>query len=150
MTEKQFEDFLQVCHKEINEKQKVLNDRYYLKAYTRYNFNQKEEMIQFTNQLEDRLVFEITCIGSWAPKDKNWIWAWANDSFSESIRAKANELKELERLTGHEVFTREGFECEGEVARDLAYMGVHQLDAIGIYRIEAEDSYVFLALNKIK
>lgn len=150
MTQKQFEDFLEECYREINEKQKLLNKEYHLNTYTKYLFNHKAQTIQFENDENQVLKFEIACIGSWAPKDKVWIWAWANDDFTQAIRDEGSKLKDLGKLTGHQVFTREGFECEEIVARDLAYMSIHQLEAIGIYRIEAEDSYVFLAIKKVK
>lgn len=150
MTEKQFEDFLQKCYSYTTEQQKALNEQYHLNTYTKYIFDQKTKTIQLKKDGNEVLEFEVACIGSWAPKDNVWIWAWANENFSQAIREEGAKLKELSDLTGHEVFAREGFECEEVVARDLAYMGVYQLGAIGIYRIEAEDSYVFLALNKVR
>lgn len=147
MTQKQFEDFLQQCTLEMREKQKGLEKEYGLKAYTKYLFDQKTKTLQLRNDADKVLVFDVSCIGSWAPKDQIWIWAWANDNFLQAIREEAEQLKALSAVTGHEVFSREGFDCEEAVARDLAYMGIHQLEACGIYRIQAEDSYVFLALK---
>lgn len=150
MTEKEFEGFLTQCHKEVNDKQKQLIAECALNQYTSYTFDQKSKSITFKKEDGQTLTFDITCIGSWHQKEEGFVWAWANDSFSEEIRKESEVLKELAQVTGYDIFEKEGFKCEEIVARDLAYMSIHQLKALGIYRIVVGESYVFLALKNIK
>lgn len=150
MTEKEFEGFLNECCNEVQAKQKELVAKYNLKAYTKYVFHQKEKSLEFKNEAGETLAFDIACIGSWDYTEKVWIWAWANENLSKEIRDEAKVLKSLADTTGYEIFEKEGFDCEEIVARDLAYIGVHQLNGIGVYRINAEESYVFVALKEVK
>lgn len=150
MTDKELDVFLQNCHTEIREKQNYLTRTYHINEYTTYSFSQVENSLTLKNVGKKDLTFNIICIGSWHKEDSSWVWAWANENLSEGIREVAKPLKELEKVTGFNIFAQGGFECEMAVARDLAFAGVHQLQAQGIYRIEVEESYLFLALMEVK
>lgn len=150
MTGEQFQVYLETCHKDVMEKQKKLIEDYKLNKYTNYKFNQAEEMLEFTGLGLETLKFNVLCIGSWHIKDEAWLWAWANKGFNEEIRKKAEVLKGLEQETGFEVFGKEGCKCEQVISNDLAYVSVHYVKGIGIYRIDIEEGYAFMSLQSIK
>lgn len=150
MTDKELDVFLQQCHKEVLEKQKYLTTNYQLNEYTTYKFSQAKKSITLKKSGGENLTFKVKCIGSWRKEDSSWTWGWANENLSEIIREEAKPLKELEKVTGFNIFAQGGFECEEAVARDLAFAGVHQLEAMGVYRIEIEGNYLFLALIDIE
>ncbi len=149
MTDKAFEEFLIQCNKESHTKQKLLIEKYHINAYTRYYFSQKERCLELKKDNGESLKLDIVCIGTWGYEDKTWVWAWSNVNLNEELRKQSTKLKELAKETGFELFTKEGFECEEAVARDLAFIGVHQLKAQGIYRIEVDKSYLFLGIMKV-
>ena len=150
MTQEQFQNYLETCHRDVIEKQRQLIETYQLNKYTNYKFSQAQETIIFTGSGLHTRTFNVLCIGSWKIKDEAWLWAWANKSFNERIQKKAEVLKELEKKTGFEVFVKEGCRCEQTVANDLAYISTHYIKAMGIYRIDIEDGYAFMALQSIK
>lgn len=150
MTDKELDVFLKNCHKEIKEKQQYLSDTYHIKEYTTYSFSQPDSSLTLKKKDGKSITFDVKSIGSWNKEDSSWVWAWANENLSESIREEAKPLKELEKVTGFNIFSQGGFECEMAVARDLAFVGVHQLQAQGIYRIEVGESYLFLALMNVR
>ncbi len=150
MTNKEFEGFLNECCKEVQSKQKELVEKYNLNTYTKYVFHQQDKSLEFKNDAGEVLTFNIACVGSWDYTEKVWVWAWANENLSKEIRDEAKELKKLADTTGHQIFEKEGFDCEEIIARDLAYIGVHVLKGIGVYRINAEDNYVFVVLKSVK
>jgi len=148
MDNQAFEKFLQVCHQDVFEKQKVLTDTYQMNQYKNYSFSQPEQKLTLKSE-GNELSFKVVCIGSWKKEDSSWVWAWANEELSEDMREEAKALQDLAEVTQFNIFKQGGFECEEAVAKDLAFMGVHHLDAKGIYRIEADGSYVFLALMDV-
>lgn len=148
MINKEFEKFLQLCHQEVLEKQKYLTDAYQINQYKTYSFSQKAKTL--TLKTEDKsIAFKVVCIGSWKNEDSSWVWAWSNENISEEMREEAKCLRELADETKFNVFMQGGFECEQAVAKDLAFMAVHHLGAKGIYRIEIEGSFLFLALMDV-
>ena len=148
MINQEFEEFLKLCHKEVLDKQKYLTDTYQINQYKNYNFSQNDKALTLTMG-EESIKFKVVCIGSWKSEDSSWVWAWANENISEEMREEAKVLRELANETKFNVFMQGGFECEQSVARDLAFMAVHHLDAKGIYRIEVDGSFLFLALMDI-
>ena len=43
-------------------------------------------------------------IGSWSGKSNSWMWSWANESVADYARIKSNRLKDLQKITGDEIF----------------------------------------------
>ena len=149
MEDKALDQFLKKCREEIGQKQNALNRSVAFNTYTRYVFKQKDQSLELTKEDGSKLVCKITCIGSWNAKENSWVWAWANENLSDETRKAADPLKSLEKETGYQIFINGGFECEQAVAIDLAFAGVHALNAKGIYRIQIEDSFVFLAIDEV-
>lgn len=149
MTDQEFEKYLQLCQREILEKQKYLTDVYHIDQYIDYRFNQTEEQLTLTKEKQN-LHFKVICIGSWNRHEKSWVWAWANPAISEKMRHKAKALCQIGEDTGFNVFKEGSFECEEPVSRDLAFAAIHKLEAKGIYRIDIEGGFLYLALMEIE
>lgn len=149
MEDKALVKFLKQCREEINQKHQVLNSKVAINTYTQYVFKQKEHILELRKADGSKLLCDIICIGSWNSKESSWVWAWANENLSDEMRKAADPLKSLEKETGYQIFINGGFECEQAVAVDLAFAGVHALNAKGIYRIQIEDSFLFLAINEV-
>lgn len=146
MTNEQLEQFLAKCGQEVRDLQKVLVQKTQLNEYKTYLYDNKKNELKFTGEQLDELIFEIVPIGTWDYKEQVWEWAWANQNFDEAIREKASAYKNLAKETGFDLFEKEAFQCEEVVSRDLSYMAVHELKAKGIYRINIEDAYLYVAL----
>lgn len=146
MTEEEFEGFLNKCYEELKEKQERLFTIYDIGSYERFWFDQISKSLQFKNNDENLLEFKIVCIGSWAHKNNTWMWGWANESFTDEIRADAQVLKGLKGLTEYDLFEEEGFKCDEGMAYEIAAMTINYLNALGMYKIPGEKSHLFLAL----
>ena len=48
------------------------------------------------------------------------MWSWANENVADYTRSKSNCLKDLQKITGSEVFINPLFECDQEMAYELA------------------------------
>ena len=150
MTDKEFEVFLKKCQEEVRAKQSILNQECQINTYETYSFNQTNRSLELKKNTGESISFEVVCIGSWGYEDHSWVWAWNNKNLSERIREEAGVLKDLAKETGFNTFEQGSFECEEIVARDIAFMSVYKLNAKGIYRIVADESYLFLAIKSLK
>lgn len=148
MVNKEFEQFMQLCHSEVFEKQRHLTEIYHINKYKTYSFSQPKKKLILKNE-DEQIAFKVVCIGSWREENQSWVWAWSNENITEEMRKESKVLQELAEVTKMNVFMQGGFECEEAVAKDLAFMAVHHLNAKGIYRIEIEGSFLFLALMEI-
>ncbi len=146
MLNEEFEIFLKKCQIKVREKQNKLNEEYGISRFNKYQFSQKDKTIKLMKETGEFISFKAVCIGSWGYEDESWVWAWHNNNLSDEIRTEAEELKKLKDKTGFAVFEEGSFKCEEIVGKDLAFVSVQELKADGIYRIQADESYLYLAL----
>jgi hypothetical protein len=154
MTDAEFGQLLEEAKAELGRKQDTLQADYLLGSFPRWWFDQATEKLQFVDQYGHALVeADVVDIGSFSPKSKTWKWAWCNDSVLPSLREKAKRLKELEALTGSELFGREEpFEVDEPMAWELAALAVKHLGAKGCYRAPSssiDGPHTFLAITEV-
>jgi hypothetical protein len=146
MSDDQFDEFVDICYEALETKQANLMEQYCLGSYERYWLNGEEQTLDFITNEVTEITFRIIYIGTWSHKNNNWMWAWANESMTDQIRAESRKLEELKELTGYEVFKNNGFECDELMSMELTAMAVNQLSAIGMYRIPGERSHLYVAI----
>jgi hypothetical protein len=154
MTDEEFESFLENANEELRGKQQVLKEQYALGVHARWWFEQAIAKLQFFDEADNLSVeAEVVDIGSYSPKSNTWKWAWGNSSVLPELRKKAESLKELESITGFEIFGKEhAFEIPDEgMAWELAAVSVKHLGAIGCYRAPSSTGgpTTFLAIISI-
>jgi tetratricopeptide (TPR) repeat protein len=150
MTKEEFNDFINSCYKECENKQKALIKDFNLPSYDSYWFSQTTEILQFKNDGKVELEFTVVPIGSWSGESNSWMWAWANESITEELRLKAAKIRELSDLTGNDIFKDDAFEADEALAHKLTAMAVHHLDALGMYIAPLDNLKTFFALIKVK
>lgn len=155
MTDDTFEVLLQTAMTALMDKQEELSRHYALGDMARWWLDQDNATIQFFDDY-DRLAVEaeILNIGSFAPGRSSWKWAWSNPTVPDALRAKALPLRELQAISGIELFgSEEAFSIEDEaMAWELAAIAVHHLNALGCYRVPSppDGPTIFLALTHVK
>lgn len=153
MTDEEFETFLSSAQDELSNKQDLLVEQYGFGTRNRWWFDQTTEKLQLFDEA-DNLVIEadVVKIGTYSPKSNTWKWAWANESVLPGLRKKAEPLKELEDITGMEIFGYEAaFEIEGEaMAWELVAFSVRHLAALGCYRAPSDGPAIYLAITNVR
>lgn len=156
MTDEEFETFLDEANEQLRERQAFLSQTYSLGAMKRWWFEQETAKLQFFDR-QDRLAVEaeVVDIGSYSPKSSSWKWAWSNLSILPELRRKAEPLKQLQDITGFDLFGNEAaFSIDGEaMAWALTAIAIRHLQAMGCYRAPSsspEGPNTFLAITSIK
>jgi hypothetical protein len=150
MTDEQFDEFVDKCYEEMEQKQEKLFKIYNIGTYDKYWFEQTTKNLQFKNSDKVLLEFNIVCIGTWAHQKSTWMWGWANESFTNEIREDSAILRGLKEHTGYGVFEKIGFECDEGMAYESVAMTVNYLNALGMYRIPGKENDLFVALMRRK
>ena len=155
MTDAEFGQLLKEAQAELDQKQDALQSDYLLGSLPRWWFDQTTEKLNFEDEYGHVLLeADVIDIGSFSPKSKTWKWAWSNDSVLPGLREKAVRLKELEAVTGFEIFgSSDAFAVDEPMAWELAALAVKHLGAVGCYRAPssaADGPYSFLAITKMR
>lgn len=151
MTDDEFDEFVATTNAALYEKQSSLEHAYRLGRHARWDFDATTGFLHFSDgngvlQVEAA----VTQIGTFSTATRTWRWAWSNQSTPEAARIPAARIRELYELTGVEIFRREKFEADEQMAWELAAMAVAHLSAAGAYRGVAGHLFVFLAIDDIR
>lgn len=141
MTDEEFAAFLDACRAEGDAKQALFRERCGDRFQWCYDLAQGWLEIDSTR-------FPITLIGSYGHEYHTWLWAWANDEFTDQAREKSRSLQQLHTVTGFAVFADEGMNATEDDVLDLLSLSVHQLGAIGYYRILDGQRDFYLAVHE--
>ncbi|WP_028973705.1 DUF6882 domain-containing protein [Spirochaeta cellobiosiphila] len=146
MNENEFQNYVSLCFEELQKKQEVLVNQNNLLAYTEYEYDQNQQIIQFFNEGRVELEFSIVFIGTYGKYQNSWYWAWANESMNEKVRKVSEVFKSLDSTTNTTVFGRPHLEADEQMAWELSALSVKHIGAKGIYRVPGTESDLFLAL----
>ena len=155
MSEDAFGVLLETAMSKLVDKQDQMHQRYGLGDMARWRLDQDKASLEFFDE-QDRKVIEaqIINIGSFAPERSSWKWAWSNPSVPEALRIKALPLRELQTVTGFDLFgEEEAFSVEDEaMAWEIAAIALQHLNALGCYRAPSSSNgpTVFLAIIELR
>lgn len=150
MTDEEFAGFLNTAVDDLQAKQDSLADSHGLGSYEQFWFDQEQASLDFRNAEGVTLVrARVVPVGSWAPRNKTWKWAWSNESLLPVLRDQSASLRALVDHTGMPVFERPIFEADEAMAWELTALAVRHLGAIGAYRAPSSTSNLYLAVMSV-
>lgn len=150
MTDEEFQNYLDDCYEELEKKQQHLIDNYGFGSFDKYEYDFDKEEIYFIKNGIIEVKAKIIPIGSYNSDSKTWMWAWANEAFPEELRNKSSKLKQLEEITGFEMFGNEMAEIDEDMTWEIAGMSLNLLNYEGIYRGPANNTQYFYAMEKVQ
>jgi len=153
MNDEEFDQFVQEAHEKWDAKQDALTKSFGLGKWTDYAYDAVTGELRFKDNAGKVTVHAKTVpLGSFSSKSSTWQWAWANKSTPPAVRKEAEQLKELYKFTGMDVFKMPTIEIDESMAWELVAMCVSHLDARGSYSMPAGQDgklRVFVAIEKI-
>ena len=141
MSDAEFFAFLDACRDELADKQLRFQQR--IAGAESWNYDMQECSLTIGSER-----FRVTAVGTHSLEYQTWLWAWANDVFSDAVRAGSQQLQSLHTVTGFRVFIDEGIEASSADAQDFTALAVHQLGAIGFFRNTSDSTTLYLAVHE--
>jgi len=134
----------------LNAKQAALRAEFRVGQYERYDWDQEKGQLVFSQGGHARVVADIQFVGSISNVSDTWLWAWANESFLDGVRA---DVRKVRRYGDDHHFLRlaaarwKATEVDGwEMTAIAAFL----LRAQGAYRSPHERGSTFIMLNDIR
>lgn len=145
-----FHDLIRSSFKYLESKQKKFLNKYKAGEHERWDWYQETGKLVFSHGGKPQVEAEIHFSGSFSTKSNTWMWAWANESLDEKIKASSRKIKAIGedlglkqlvagRWSGTEV---DGWEMTSVLAKNL--------NAIGVYRTSSESSFCYMVITKAK
>ncbi len=150
MDEQTFDAYVEEAYAWLLDRQAELEERYHIGTghYDDFWYEQHVGYLQFLIEDTVEIEFPIIFIGSWNNQRESYMWSWANEYTIQERRDEGLPLRELADITGKSIFTYESpFDCDEQMAWQLAAMAARHLGAIGVYRAPEGDALeIFLAI----
>lgn len=150
MNDEEFQEYIDNCFDELERKQQYLIDTFGFGSFDNFEYDfDKEELYLLKNE-EVLVKARIVPIGSFNTENGSWMWGWANEAFPVKLRNKSSRLKELETITGFEMFGNEMAEIDEDMAWEIAAMSLNLLGFEGVYRGPGKNTHYFYAMEQVE
>ena len=131
LTDEEFFAFLQACRDELASKQERFQER--IAAAERWHYELADGILSLDAQM-----YPITVVGTHSAEHQTWLWGWANDSFPPAAREESRRIQALFDRTRFRLFLDEGMPAKSIDAQDITAMAIHELGAIGMFRVPSQ------------
>jgi len=134
----------------LKARQAALTAEFRIGEYERYDWYQDTGQLVFLQNGQARVVANIQFVGSVSSISDTWLWAWANESYVEAVKA---DVRKVRTYGAERQFLRlasarwEATEVDGwEMTAVAAFL----LQAQGAYRSPSEQGAVFMTLSDVR
>jgi hypothetical protein len=150
MNDQKLDTFLHQCSRQLEQRQSYLIREFDLSRYDDYQLNWDSGRIEMFCQGTLGVSAAITPIGFYSLAENTWRWGWAKENIPAPLKVRAAELQTLADVTGLNLFGSETFSADQDLIWELIAMACYHLEAMGCYRANARETFLFLALNEVK
>lgn len=144
----EFDHFVKVCSKELDAKQAALERK--TAGYERFHWSQDSGLLVFSSPGKPTLIAETQFVGDVSKRSKKWLWAWANPTVADRVKAGSARVRELGRVNGYpKLFSAEWDAVESD-GWCMAAIQAHVLGSQAAYRTEGPNGYTFMVLDNLR
>jgi hypothetical protein len=134
----------------LTARQEELKNRYGLSTYRRYDWDQDEGTIVFSNGGMANLLADIHFVGSVSARTNTWLWSWANRSVSCRVSHLVREVRQYGELHGLAQLI-EPYWSAGEVEGwEMTSVSAYLLKTQGAYRTPDGSGFTYMLLTDVR
>ncbi|MDR2013393.1 MAG: hypothetical protein LBQ20_10260 [Rhodanobacter sp.] len=152
MTDSEFDTYLAQAVGELEAKQATLVATYGLGwgSHNKFFADYAAGTLTFLEGDVPQVKAFIIPVFTHIPSKQNLLWAWANEAFPLAVREQSSQIKELQSITGFELFTNERVECDESTAWELTALACKCLSAAGAYRIPHGEKHAYVLITSVQ
>ncbi len=121
-------------------------------AYSkRWHYDREARTIRFSGSpAEAAVIADVTIAGSFSTHTNTWMWAWANEAYPDSERAKVAPLRVFGEVRGIEKFHSGQWAAEEIDGWEVTQIAADLVGAAAIYRAPMDHLYIFMLLDNFR
>jgi hypothetical protein len=130
-----------------NERLTAFKKDFRIDEHKRWDWNQESSQLVFSNDGVAAVICDVVFVGSVSTRSNTWMWAWANKSVLEGVKADIRKVraygeeKNFEKLAGA---YWSATERDGWV---MTAISTQVLGGIGAYRSPDDDGFTFMVVT---
>jgi hypothetical protein len=145
-----FHDLIRSSFRYLESKQEGFLKKYKAGEHDRWDWYQETGKLIFTHDGKPQVEADIHFSGTFSTQSDTWMWAWANKSIDEKVKASSRDIKEMgEELGLKELVAGRWAATEVDGWEMTAVLAKH-LKAIGSYRTPSDNGFTYMVVTKAK
>jgi hypothetical protein len=136
-------DFIAPRHKEFL-------SAYKIDDHERWDWDQKTAKLIFSHNGEPQVEADIQFSGTYSTKTDTWMWAWANQSLEESIKASSRDIRAMGQELGLKQLASGKYAATAADGWEMTYILAKHLNAIGLYRTPGDHGFSYMVVTRAK
>jgi hypothetical protein len=145
-----FEHLVRDAMSYLKAKQAALTAEFRLGEYERYDWYQETGQLVFSQRGEARVTAGIQFVGSVSSVSDTWLWAWANQSYLDNVRADVRRVRAYGE--DHRFLRLASARWKADEANgwEMTAVAALLLQAQGAYRSPSERGATFMVLTDVR
>ncbi|MGF1761644.1 hypothetical protein L4D76_27835 [Photobacterium sagamiensis] len=94
-----WEDFVSEAHNALTEKQNKLMVDFKLGEHERFDWDQENGTLVFSNDGKVAVIAKVQFVGSISTKSNTWLWSWANSFVLDNVKDQMHKFYEIWQIT---------------------------------------------------
>ena len=148
--ESAFVALVQESYADLEPKQKTFLAEYKADVHERWDWDQDRAKLIFSHNGAPQVEADIQFAGTLSTQSKTWMWAWANQSLSEQVKAASRTVKALGESTGFMALVAGRQDADEVDGWQLTTIMAQHVGAIGVYRTPDENGYTYMVITQAK
>jgi len=145
-----FKSLITTSFEYLSAHQDELRDRFGLSGYQRYDWDQEDRTIVFSDSGVPKLRATIDLVGSISARTKTWLWAWANQSVSKRASERIQEVKHYGELHGIAQLTEPYWSGDERDGWEMTSVCAYLLKTQGAHRTPNEGGFTYMVLTNVQ
>ncbi len=145
----EFIELVTTAHKRMTECQDHLRKQFHLNEWPRYDWYQETGTLVFSDPSGPKLVAEVEFVGSISTRSDTWLWAWANDSVDEKVKARICRVREYGEEHGVPQLTTDQWHAHEVDGWEMTSIAGYLLGAKGSYRTPMNNGFTYMLIMDV-
>ena len=135
---------------ELAQKNRDLSEEFQLGKWPRFDFDLEKGWLTFTGEGKPTVRAAVQVVGTVA-SNKDWLWAWANDWWSELVTKDAQETRRFGQKHNISELTRPSLQDDNleVLGWELSAIAARITSARGVYRAPTGKGLLFVLFREI-
>lgn len=130
--------------------QKTFMEQYRIEDHDRWDWYQDTGKLVFSHQSKPIVECDIDFVGTLSSISDTWMWAWANKSFSENIKASSRDVRSFGEENSILKLASALWPSEPGDGWEMTAIMAKKMNAIGAYRTPDDNGYVYMIIKSAK
>ena len=149
-TSEDWVDVVTTAHNSLSEKQEAIMAEYKIGEHERFDWDQENGTLVFSNNGKPAVVAKVQFVGSISTKSDTWLWSWANQTILNNVKDQMHKVREFGISKNYEALVNEKWPGDEVDGWEMTSITSYILGAKGAYRTSGESGFTYMVITDIQ